>query len=72
MKKIITLFILLVMIISLASCDYLPDDIKATIDGAIDGVTGIFGGFVCFYIFCHSCLLILPKVSRCIRAVRRV
>ena len=37
MKKLLTLFILLVLAISLVACDYLPDELKDTINGILGG-----------------------------------
>ena len=37
MKKIITLILVLVMMLALASCEYLPDELQATINGILGG-----------------------------------
>ena len=41
MKKLLTLIFVLVMILSMASCEMLPEDMQATIDGIKDQISGI-------------------------------
>ncbi len=44
MKKLLTFLLALVMILALAGCDYLPEDLQSTINGALDSIGGFFGG----------------------------
>ena len=44
MKKLLTFILMIVMVASLAACSMLPEDIQATINGAIDEIKGLIGG----------------------------
>ncbi len=63
MKRLLTLILMLVMIISLASCSMLPEDIQATINGTIEDIkNSVLGGD-----HEHEFVLVDSKAASCTR-----
>lgn len=46
MKKLLTFLLVLVTLVSLASCEYLPEDLQSTLGGAVDNISGMISGII--------------------------